>query len=231
MKLNTLNERIANAEQKITKKQATIEKKFAWIAKKEKALPTMNENDAFWAECDIKHWKEDIDRNAKEIEELKAALEGYKAQLEGAESEERMLKEIPENLKRMHDDLIAKWDEHDKNHREWLRSKYDELGYREFIKTYHYTAYEEMHRTDEEIHKENVSFTRNLILNLIYRVRDHVGVITDWSGIETTQGTHGWPVLNGVVAGTQGKCTVESIGAGGYNIQRYHIRVLVKEWA
>lgn len=34
--------------------------------------------------------------------------------------------------------------------------------------------------------------------------------------------------LNGYVQGTAGKVTITTIGAGGYNIQRYHYRVLVK---
>ena len=68
-----------------------------------------------------------------------------------------------------------------------------------------------------------------LIINLYYRVRNITGEIVDWSGISAEVGTQGFPVLTGYVIGKEGRAFVETILAGGYNIQRLHIRVLVHE--
>jgi len=67
-------------------------------------------------------------------------------------------------------------------------------------------------------------------MDLYRRVKNITGEITDWSGIHAEVGTWGFTVLNGLVAGKQGKCAVESILAGGYNIQRLHVRVLTYEF-
>ena len=82
-------------------------------------------------------------------------------------------------------------------------------------------------KSDEQIHDDNVQAAENLIIDLIYRVRNLTGEITDWSNIRATAGTGGFTVLNGTVVGKEGIACVESITAGGYNIQRLHIRVLV----
>jgi len=229
MKLETLNERIQKAEERIAKKCNTIDKKLSWIAKKEKALETLSGDDRLLAECDIENYKDDINRLRKEIEEIRKSIEGYKDQLAGAKAKADTIKGLPENLKRMQSELVTAWDEYDTKHRDFLVKQYSELGYTAFIKKYHWTAYEEKDKTNEQIHAGNVNDAEALILNLINRVRRIVGDITDWSGVKANAGTHGFTVLNGFIQGTQGRCSVESIGAGGYNIQRYHIRVLVHE--
>ena len=229
MKLETLNERIQKAEERITKKQNTIVKKGAWIAKKQKSLESLTGDDKTWAESDIEYYQDDIERLRKEIKEIRQTIDGYKAQLAGAKAQADIIKELPENLKQLQQELVTTWDVYDTEHRAYLARRYLELGYTAFIKQYHWSAYDEMNKTDEQIHAGNVRDAEALILNLVNRVRGIVGDITDWSGVRATTGTHGFTVLNGFVKGTQGRCSVESIGAGGYNIQRYHIRVLVHE--
>ena len=49
-----------------------------------------------------------------------------------------------------------------------------------------------------------------------------VGEITEWKLWFTSK------ALNGYVTGTKGSATIETIIAGGWNIQRRHNRVLVK---
>lgn len=247
MKITTLKERIEKANEKIEKKQNTIVKKTAQIEKKYKALEKLgvqdpaehdreefrgaeNWHDIYWTYCDIGHLKEDITRGGKEIEETKKTLEKYEKQLAGEiEKESIFLKEVPEVFKDLIDELTETWDLWDTMRRANLKKAYEELGYKEFMRTHTYADYEFRYITDEKIHSDNERDAKALVLDLYYRVKDITGEVTDWSGIRATQGTHGFTVLNGVVIGKEGRAEVESIYAGGYNIQKLHVRVLVHE--
>lgn len=61
--------------------------------------------------------------------------------------------------------------------------------------------------------------------DIIERVNQIVGTITDASNLSV--GAKG--DLNGIIIGDEGKAKVTTIGAGGYNIQRFHFRTLVHE--
>ena len=61
--------------------------------------------------------------------------------------------------------------------------------------------------------------------DIIERTNAIVGKITDASRLEI--GLNG--DLNGIIIGEKGKAKVETIGAGGYHIQRYHFRTLIHE--
>lgn len=253
MKITTLKERIEKANTKIEKKQNTIVKKTAQIEKKYKALEKLGVEDPenkngenfrhlqetdeelfhniYWLYVDIKHLNEDITRGGKEIEATKKTLEKYELQLAGEiEKESIFLTEVPEVFKSLIDELVTTWDAWDKDRRERLRKVFNELGSREcFKRGYTGADYEFRHITDEKIHENNTRDAKALILDLYSRVKDITGEVTNWSGIEATQGTGGFTVLNGVVIGKEGRAKVESILAGGYNIQRLHVRVLVHE--
>ena len=54
------------------------------------------------------------------------------------------------------------------------------------------------------------------------RVTKITGVITDASNLHINKGE-----LNGTITGEKGAVNVNTIGAGGYNIQRYHFRTLI----
>lgn len=253
MKINTLKERIEKANQKIEKKQNTIVKKTAQIEKKYQALEKLGIedprnkteddfrglsetngelwHDLYWLYADIRHLNEDIRRGGKEIEATKKTLEKYEAQLSGEiEKESIFLTEIPEVFKDLIDELVTTWDIWDHERRERLRKVFNELGSTEcFKRGYTGADYEFRYITDEKIHENNTRDAKALILDLYSRVKDITGEVTDWSDIHATQGTGGFTVLNGVVIGKEGRARVESILAGGYNIQRLHVRVLVHE--
>lgn len=61
------------------------------------------------------------------------------------------------------------------------------------------------------------------IYDLRFRCMDYVGCITDYRELKA-----GRKSLEGFVTGTCGKAEVHSIWAGGYNIQRLHVRVLIR---
>ncbi len=77
-------------------------------------------------------------------------------------------------------------------------------------------------KSDIDIHKENEKDAKTLIIDLYRRVIAITGEVTDHSNMRIGNGFN----LNGIVRGREGTCKVESILAGGHNIQRLHVRVL-----
>lgn len=244
MKIETLKERIEKATIKIEKKHNTIEKKKALIEKKANKVRALGFDldagvaweqrfdekgrEAYWLICEIGYLKEDIERGQKEIPEIEALIEKYKKQLAGEIEKEATISEMPEVMKQMQSELVTEWDQWDKDYRARLREAYNNMTYREFIKKYNYSGYQHMQLTDDEIHNRNEKDARALILDLYNRVKAITGEITDYRHLELTRGNMG-AVLNGYVVGKTGRASVESILAGGYNIQRLHIRTLVHE--
>jgi hypothetical protein len=60
---------------------------------------------------------------------------------------------------------------------------------------------------------------------IIERTNAIVGKITDASNLKVGAKQD----LNGFIIGTKGRAKVQTIGAGGYNIQCYHFRTLINE--
>lgn len=96
---------------------------------------------------------------------------------------------------------------------------FEKAGFNEF------SEYERVSECSiEALKKENLEKAQQSVLNLIEKVEDRVGKVIDWSNLHF--GANG--MLNGRVTGNLGSIYVETIGAGGYNIQRFHYRVLLK---
>lgn len=253
MNITTLKERIEKANAKIEKKEntivkktASIEKKSAYLMKKygwdiadrtsfisyikEKGYDDEQASDISWTISQIEWLEEDIQRGGREIEETKKTIAKYESQLAGEiERESILLREVPECMRRMQEELAEKWDRWDIDYRNTLRKAYKEMSYREFIEKYRYAGYEAMQATDENIHKSNMRDAKGFIIQLYYRVKNVTGEVTNWAGIRLETGAWGYPTLNGIVIGKEGKAEVESILAGGYNIQRLHIRTIVHD--
>ena len=233
MRIETLSERIANVENKISKKQLTIAKKQTLIAKKQQLLETKylansDSPEALTLKWDIEHYTDDISRLEREIAETTLTLDNYRKQLTGlVERVSVLITDMPDVLKGLQEELVERWDKWDIERRDRIQSDYRELDYKEFSRKYAHADVMFKSKSDEQIHDDNVQASENLIIDLIYRVRKITGEITDWSDIRASTGTGGFTVLNGTVIGKEGVACVESITAGGYNIQRLHIRVLV----
>ena len=61
-------------------------------------------------------------------------------------------------------------------------------------------------------------------IDLVHRITAVVGEIQDVSNLSIGSQSG---EINGLVVGSKGKAKVETISAGGYNIQIFHFRVLV----
>ncbi len=233
MQIETLQERITNAQNKIGKKQRTILKKQELIVKKQHLLDTKYPNsrdipEARTLQWDIEHYSEDILRLECEISETTLTLDNYRKQLTGLmERVSVLITDMPDVLRKLQEELVIRWDKWDMERRDKIIADYRELDYKEFSRKYTHADVVFKSKSDEQIHDDNVQASEDLIIDLIYRVRKITGEITDWSNIRATAGTGGFTVLNGLVIGKEGRASIESITAGGYNIQRLHIRVLV----
>jgi len=247
MTKETALDRIAKAEEFIAKKQNTIVKHEASMAKKqsqvEKILGTecpdhilhtveMQEmglsredaNTIYWLLCDIEHLGESIWQSKKAIAEKEEKLPEYRKALAEAEEVERILAdEIPEALKAAKTEMVERWTQADIAERERMFKDRQELEWKEFTKKWTYSVRDSLSKTDEEFRKANEKDATMWMVDLYNRVKDITGNITDarylrWGGKS----------LEGHIVGENGIADVTTIGAGGYNIQRFHLRVLVK---
>lgn len=239
-------ERIAKAQETISKKQNTITKKEAQIQKKIAELNkkgfTYTGNrvytdelekqgfsreeawDIYWLQCDISSLEDDIERGKREIAEKEEKLPEYQKALAEAEQRERIIaNDIPESMKKAKEELVLSWTLYDIRVRDKMREDRRNLPYREFTKRWKYTMVDSLDKTDEELKKINEKEATAWLIDLYNRVKDITGDIIDAENIHW-----GGKALDGWIVGKNGTADVFTIEAGGYNIQRWHLRVLVK---
>ncbi len=230
-----LKERLDKAVQTVEKRKATIER-HKKQAEKKLSLIKQNgweldrwlytggtNNEAYWAICEYENKLEDIEGATKKLREAEDIVSNWQAKLDKQLSIELILSnEIPEAFKQARETLIEEWVAGDLQARDFMKSKKEELSYSEFRKLYRYTAEEALNHTEEEFRKIEAREADIWLINLYNRVKDITGEVTDCSYL-----SWGGKCLDGFVIGKNGKAKVETIGAGGYNIQRYHLRVLV----
>lgn len=184
---------------------------------------------------------ESIKNANKAIIEENKKIEKYNAMMDIENKKNNELDNLPECLITFMNELKDSWNAFDKSKRDRCKELYKEykakdldyysVEYKEFhkmMKEKFGNYYELMRTTDEMIEKENDKAVKSIVIDLIKRVKDKVGTITSTDHLYINQNNAGYAILNGYVEGTDGHAKVESIYAGGYNIQRLHVRVLVK---
>lgn len=230
--------------------QERIQNKIKQIEKMEKNLVKYIVSDEFTAMCDryfetndfseLRQYKKDHnmwylpDYYSKrcELEDAKKTLARYYKQQE--------IEELSEVVVEFQKDLIRRWDAYDlwkqqeiRKERELILKLTNEEEKRKarenLIRRWGRGYYDFIHLSEKEIHDVNVKNAENLVLDMIERTIAYTGKITNCDWLELNRDNTGYTIINGIVIGEKGKAKIESIGAGGYNIQRYHIRVLVKE--
>ena len=278
MKIETIKERIAKAEETISKKEATLARHQKGADKLLKIIQehgwnpddahcrygTPEHNDAYWTICDYGHKLEDIERTEEAIEEAKERLQKYQEMLqeETEKANSRDVKIIMEFLEAwkqrniefflkqkvkydeativfnsnrnfLYDEMnslgyCASWKKDDPNHEKY-EALYEELqalkkAHRE--NWLHVTQFDHGSKDWETTMREDLELEKNRKYDdLIERTNKIVGQITDANRLQINEKDN----LDGFITGTKGTAKVETIGAGGYNIQCFHFRTLIHE--
>lgn len=203
--------------------------------------------------CD---YTESIKNARRDIEDKEATLATYRERLAKAEEKEDALNNLPACMTEFMDSMVELWDAWDKWRRESVKGAHEEYyelcekerkarrehgkdseeakelskEARELIESYSYFEWNELCRLDDnEIHERNVKAGKSLVIDLYNRVAEIVGKFENADNLKVTRGNKNIAVINGTVEGNGRIAKVQSIGAGGYNIQRFHIRTLVHE--
>lgn len=195
--------------------------------------------------------KEAVTDSDRKIKDLIVTRDNWKTRLELAKAKENELSEVPTVIKefvhnwriKVFDIILNQVSEYEKEYKEvrkfYDNAKYGDPSYKEYMDKYKQgmnllrRKYSQLAQSlawkkdkEEELNKILDDEEKSKVLDLIRRVTKVVGTITDASML--TIGRQNGE-LNGYVTGTEGRCYVETIGAGGYNIQVFHYRVLVKK--
>lgn len=215
-----------------------IAKKRNQIAKIEKRIARLRVNDPYddlhRAECDLRDANITLNKylNALKIEEAKANtvkidtiwnfLLAYKAKVRQYLEDNKQWKHEYYRLNSLYCDMFNSR-QYTKEQLKEVRKQEEEA--RDNMHPYVDRYYSPRYGWDEaELEKQLTKDITNKYFKLIDEVTAIVGEITDATNLSIRVGE-----LNGIIIGTKGKAKIETIGAGGYNIQCFHYRTLIKE--
>lgn len=248
-----IKNRIAGKEKELDK----LNKKLARIRKVE-AQNWEDPNPYYYSEHDLKWCLKDIETAQKALDDYKAQLiaENEKAASRNVQViidflngwKERSRKFYHESFERYivaREEYIKKDSEYCnwRNHGGWKDPNKKEIEYahKEYAESFRARWLFITPYTDRKLNPETHKY--EMVLNaeklqkdldqeanrkydfIIERTNAIVGTITDASCLKV--GNKG--DLNGYIKGTRGTAKLETIGAGGYNIQCFHFRTLINE--
>lgn len=194
-----------------------------WNEEKRAAYKNACGRDMYWDLCDYTSKEVDIKDSEKKYKEQAKIVANWTDKYNKAVVTESVLyTKIPEAFLGWRDDMIAYWDEWDVKRRDKLSEEYNEVGWKKFTRQHPYSDYEFISFSDERIHNQNLNAANSMVLDLYSRIFKYTGEITDIANLHIRNGH-----INGFVVGERTAVEVTSILAGGYNIQRLHVRVLV----
>lgn len=238
MKATEIREKLTKANEVVDKRVTTIANQEAKAAKiltqiRAKGWDETNpwcmqdtevHHDCYWLICDYNRAVESVKDSNKKLQDLQRIAQGWSDKLQKqADLETTIATRMPEVFRTLRDQLAQEWTGYEIDERERMTSDRHTMDYREFNKKWSYSRREELDRPVESIIASQEREAEMFIVDLYNRVVAVTGNVTDWwSGIRFVG-----KALNGVVVGQNGIARVETILAGGYNIQRLHYRVLV----
>lgn len=236
IKYENAKARLENAKVKLEKAQKRLQRKMDQLEKlelyevngtlpKEYQTPEFKGQAERWLQINIQFATDEVKEANKKVSEATEKVKELTEKVEQLKVKNEDLKAVPEVLVKLQDELENSWNKTAFYQRDLYRSKCKEMGYKAFVKKYGYHAYEEKDLTDKQIKSKNKVAAQGYIIDLVGRVKKKVGIITDYSGIRLDSNGKS---LNGTVKGTNGTAYVETIIAGGWNIQRLHLRTIVK---
>lgn len=224
-----------------------------WVAMNWSNIP----NEAYNLSYDLKYAKESVQDTERKIKELTQIRDNWKTRLELQKAKDEEFANIPEVVKQFVHNWRVKTEQWIRDHlatyikirqeiyviyekacdysnnltyeqRKELKREYNERynDLKESTEPLILNIYSRGSEKEEFIQKLLDEEERSKILDLIRRVTKVTGTIIDASALRIGEQNG---ELNGLVIGQEGKAFVETIGAGGYNIQRFHYRVLVKK--
>ena len=245
-----INKRIAGKEKEIEK----LQKKAERIAKAK--ATNWEVNPYYYDERDEKYTARDLERAIEALNDYKAQLaeETAKAESRNVTVIIEFLEAWKANVRNYYHELFPKyiealnayheadradcnkeWATRDREERKAIRARMDKRrkefrfawGFMEPYVTYAQNSEGRNEKVfdSEKFEKEIKQEANRKYDDMIDRVMKVTGKITDASGLEI--GLKG--DLNGFIHGEKGTAKLNTIGAGGYNIQCYHFRTLVHE--